>query len=91
MHQITLVEPRCTACGICELICSFHHTSAFGRAGASIRALKNAARGEVNLSIAGPGEDGRVACDGCSGEVLPLCVKWCPVGAVQRKKEAAHV
>ena len=91
MHRITLVETRCTACGICELICTFHHTGAFGRAEASIRALKDAARGEVALSIAGPGEGDRIGCDGCSGEALPLCVKWCPVGAVQRKKAAAHV
>jgi Fe-S-cluster-containing hydrogenase component 2 len=91
MHQITLVEPRCTACGICELICTFHHTGAFGRAVSSIRALKNAARGEVDLSISETGENGRIGCDGCGDEALPLCVRWCPVGAVQAKKEAAHV
>jgi Fe-S-cluster-containing hydrogenase component 2 len=76
------IPERCAACSICELACTFHHTKAFGRRPSSIAVHKDHVTGEVTIAIheteAGP----RRACDLCAGERVPLCVKWCPVGAV---------
>ncbi|MBL6946032.1 MAG: hypothetical protein ISR47_05295 [Rhodospirillales bacterium] len=82
MPTIELRHERCAACNLCVLACSFHHEKAFGRRGASIDIVKNEREGEVEIVILDDSRDGRRACDGCTNEETPLCVVWCPVGAL---------
>lgn len=77
---------RCAACHLCVLACSFHHEGAFGRRGASIDILKNEREGDVEIIIFGEGQNGRKPCDGCVSEDKPLCIVWCPAGALLARK-----
>ena len=84
-----VIEPRnarCAACHLCVLACAFHHEGAFGRRASSIVIVKNEAEGTVEVRIAGAACDGRPACDGCVGEAAPLCVEWCPTGALAARE-----
>lgn len=85
MMRIPTIEPRherCGACNLCVLACSFHHEQAFGRRSASIEIVKDEREGEVEIVIFDEARDGRRSCDGCADEDQPLCVQWCPVGAL---------
>lgn len=82
MTAIMTVAERCGACHLCVLACSYHHVGAFGRRFSSIRILKDEAQGEVEIAIAAVGDGGGPACDACPDEAMPLCISWCPVGAL---------
>ena len=82
MRTIEPRNTRCAACHLCVLACSFHHEGTFGRRASSIRIVKDEAEGTVEVCIAGADGNGPPACDGCVGEAAPLCVEWCPTGAL---------
>lgn len=69
----------CTGCGTCELICSFHHSEMFSTNFSDIHVLKSNKIGKVTWSI-------DPSCDFCIGEKQPLCVKYCPYGAIKFEK-----
>ena len=77
---------RCGACNLCALACSFHHEGAFGRRNSSIEIIKDEREGEVEIVIFDGAQDDRKPCDGCANEERPLCVQWCPVGALSVKR-----
>lgn len=77
---------RCGACNLCVLACSFHHEGAFGRRNSSIEIIKNEREGDVEIVIFDEARHGRRPCDGCTTEERPLCVQWCPVGALSVKR-----
>ncbi len=86
---IATIEPRhqrCGACNLCVLACAFHHDGAFGRRNASIDIIKDEREGEVEIVIFDEARDGRKPCDGCANEERPLCVQWCPVGALSIRR-----
>ncbi|MDP6692013.1 MAG: hypothetical protein QF384_21150 [Alphaproteobacteria bacterium] len=82
ISTITPRHQRCGACNLCVLACSFHHEGSFGRRNASIDIIKDEREGEVEIVIFDEARDGRKPCDGCANEERPLCVQWCPVGAL---------
>jgi len=61
---------ECTGCRSCEVACSFHHSGAFGLSNSSITVRRDDQSGEIALSLASD-------CDGCRGETIPLCIKFC--------------
>ncbi len=79
---MNLLPDRCTACRICEMACSFHHEGLYRPAVSSIEIRKQADQGRVEILIHNQGGGLRLGCDGCSGESLPQCIKWCPVEAI---------
>jgi Fe-S-cluster-containing dehydrogenase component len=82
---MSIIQPkheRCAACNLCVLACSFHHEKAFSRRGASIDIIKDEREGEVEVVIFSDAHDGRRPCDDCLNETKPLCVVWCPAGAL---------
>ncbi len=79
---MTLHPEKCTACRICEMACSFHHTRLFQPAFSSIEIIKHDASGKVEMFIHEQSEGEHRGCDRCPGEGLPLCLKWCPTGAI---------
>ena len=73
---------KCAACGICELACSYHHDRSFSRVSSSIEIRKSDATGDVDIILLKDKTSSRKACDDCADEKVPLCVHWCPVGAI---------
>ena len=70
----------CTGCMRCVYACSYHHTGEFSRSHSSIcvdKPLINATR-SVRITIVNEPGDVRTPCDLCSGEEVPLCLRFCP-------------
>ena len=67
----------CGGCRTCEMACSFHHTGEFAPAVSSLVVLdKDDGPGcEVLLMTENSGK--RIACDGCEGLDVPLCMDYC--------------
>lgn len=70
----------CTGCLICELACSFHHTSAFSRSHSSIQISKSIfdPKQGTSITIYETEQGTHPPCDFCEDEVPPLCVRLCP-------------
>jgi len=71
MSDVAVDEARCVGCRLCELACSFGRTGAFDPEAAAIRVTFR--------------DDGRLSVtvdDTCSACRDPLCVEFCPVGAL---------
>lgn len=72
------IDPsKCTGCLRCELGCSFHHSGnqSFQPERSSLRVV----RSNVDKSTRIAFDD---SCDGCVGEVTPLCVRSCVFNAL---------
>jgi carbon-monoxide dehydrogenase iron sulfur subunit len=68
---ITLKQERCVGCRLCELACSFARYGHFDPHQAAIR-VTFADDGGLQVSIS-------AACADCQ---RPLCVAYCPTGAI---------
>ena len=67
---------KCYGCGICSLICSFHHAKVFSPEISSIKVLTDMRTGKVEWAIDS-------TCDGCQSEPEPLCIKYCFYQAIE--------
>lgn len=83
MEEIRIFPERCTGCRMCELVCSFHFTGAFGRKAGAIEVHRHEAKAEFLPLIHKRPIDFRKTCDLCTGEKTHLCVKYCVVGAIE--------
>ncbi|MGE5587844.1 MAG: 4Fe-4S dicluster domain-containing protein [Clostridia bacterium] len=79
MEKVLLVEhDKCTACRICELVCSAKHAGSFNPA-------------KARITVATFLEDNfffPLTCQHCED---PLCQDVCPAGAISRDPETAAV
>lgn len=66
----------CGGCRTCEIVCSFHHVSAFSPAVSSIRIIENETGG-FDVVLMDESDGTRRACDLCVGLDCPLCVRYC--------------
>lgn len=66
----------CNGCRLCEMICSFVHTSQFQPTKSMIRVHKIEVKG-LDMPVVDP------SCDLCKGEVSPQCVRYCPTIALE--------
>ena len=82
-QEIRTFQERCTGCRVCELVCSYHFTGAFGRKAGAIEVSRDEPKAEFVPIIRKKPKKLQRACDLCEGEETPLCVKYCVVGAVQ--------
>jgi Fe-S-cluster-containing hydrogenase component 2 len=73
--QISVNKKKCKDCCICELACSFHHMGEFLPEYASIRIYSDR-NGGLDVTILS-------TCDLCTKEKLPLCMEFCPSGAIK--------
>jgi len=80
--KIIIHQEKCTGCRLCELVCAYHHEKIFSRKISSISVRRLERRGEFEITIYEKGKNGRFACDLCTGEKQPLCVKFCLPGAL---------
>lgn len=81
-RKIMALQERCTGCRICEIVCAYHHKKIFSRKISSIFVRRIERRGEFEITIWEEGKNGRLPCDVCANEKQPLCVKFCPAGAL---------
>ena len=65
---------KCVACFCCTLACSFHHTQTFFPQRSSINIVMDG-EGAIHTKVSS-------SCDLCPREKKPLCIEFCPVGAV---------
>jgi Fe-S-cluster-containing hydrogenase component 2 len=69
----------CRGCRTCELVCSWHFHKVFSPELSSIKISKNNRTMVIVWSIDS-------TCDSCKGESHPLCVAYCPFGALKEAK-----
>lgn len=81
-YKIKIFEERCTGCRACELACSFHHSHAFSRKMSALEVIRSESDWHISITRYVKDEHGHIACDYCSGEDQPLCVKYCASGAI---------
>jgi Fe-S-cluster-containing hydrogenase component 2 len=65
---------KCIGCYCCTLACSFHHTRTFFPEDSSID-ISFDGKGAIHTKVL-------PSCDLCLKEKRPLCIEFCPVGAV---------
>jgi Fe-S-cluster-containing dehydrogenase component len=76
MSRLATDNKKCTGCGLCEMVCSYHHTRSFDRKRSSVQIRRREHSGEFEIAICE--ERSRFPiCDLCSNEISPLCAKWC--------------
>jgi Fe-S-cluster-containing hydrogenase component 2 len=83
MKKLKTILNRCTGCSICELFCSFHFTKAFSRKAGAIEVCRDEAEGKFEPIIHQAPTSFRKNCDLCEGEEQYLCIKYCPVEAIE--------
>ena len=82
MRKVLVRVDLCVGCRTCEMVCSQHHIGAFGRTASSIYVDRNERKGDIEITVFEEETDGHIGCDLCSGLRVPLCVKFCPTGAI---------
>lgn len=69
--------PSCGGCRTCEIACSFHHTGEFQPSVSSIKILNLDKKQGYAVSLADETDGMTMACDGCKGLDVPLCIQYC--------------
>jgi len=80
--RIAALQERCTGCRTCEIVCAYHHKKVFSREISSVFVRRIERRGEFEVTIYEERKNGRLPCDVCINEKQPLCVRFCPPGAL---------
>lgn len=69
--------PSCGGCRTCEMMCSFHHREVFAPELSSIRIIDREGSPGFRVQIMELNGGQRIACDGCRGTAVPLCLQYC--------------
>ena len=69
--------PSCGGCRTCELACSFRHKGEFSPVLSSLKVLDKRESPGFLVSLVSENEGQRLACDGCKGYGVPLCMQYC--------------
>lgn len=69
--------PSCGGCRTCEMACSFHHTGEFAPAVSSLVVLDKEDGPGCEVLLMAENAENRIACDGCEGLDVPLCMDYC--------------
>jgi Fe-S-cluster-containing dehydrogenase component len=69
--------PSCGGCRTCEMACSFHHTGEFNPSISSIRIIEKEGDSYFFVELVEKAEGAIMACDGCKGFKVPLCMQYC--------------
>ena len=80
--NIIIKDEKCTGCMSCELACSFHHRKIFKPSVASIEVGIDEKERKIFITIYNRESERHIACDNCIGEEIPLCVRFCSIGAL---------
>jgi len=74
--------PNCGDCRTCEIACCYHHTGEFSYSPSSFRVKEKPDGTGYLIFVSEKNEGTEVACDGCEGVNVPLCVEVCEEGDV---------
>ena len=74
---MTFDMPSCGGCRTCEMACSFHHRGEFIPAISSIEILERLNEPGFLVVLHEKGEVKAMACDGCKGLAIPMCLEYC--------------
>jgi Fe-S-cluster-containing hydrogenase component 2 len=69
--------PSCGGCRTCELACSFHHTQEFIPSVSSLKVLSKEEGPGYRVLLITESRGKSIACDGCKGLDVPLCMEYC--------------
>jgi Fe-S-cluster-containing hydrogenase component 2 len=69
--------PSCGGCRTCELACSFHHTQEFIPSVSSLKVLSKEEGPGYQVLLVAESRGKNIACDGCKGLDVPLCMEYC--------------
>jgi Fe-S-cluster-containing hydrogenase component 2 len=69
--------PSCGGCRTCELACSFHHTQEFIPSVSSLKVLSKKEGPGYEVLLVAESRGKSIACDGCKGLDVPLCIEYC--------------
>lgn len=69
--------PICGGCRTCEMACSFKHKGEFIPAVTSIKILDKEDGPGYRVELVEVNEGLNLACDGCEGLEVPLCLDYC--------------
>ncbi len=69
--------PTCGGCRTCELACSFHHTKEFIPSASSLKVLAREDKPGYQILLIAESSGESIACDGCKGLDVPLCMEYC--------------
>ena len=69
--------PNCGGCRTCEVMCSFHHLGIFKPIVSSIKIIDKENKPGFFVMIADKNDRVNIACDGCKGLKIPLCLEVC--------------
>lgn len=69
--------PSCGGCRTCEIACSFHHRADFVPAVSSLKVLEKSGGAGYVVLLRESADGLGMACDFCSGEEVPWCVRYC--------------
>jgi len=83
MRNLIVNNEICTGCKSCELACSFHHKKIFQPSISSIAVGIDERDRKISISIYNVESGRHIACDNCIEEKIPLCVKFCSIGALR--------
>ena len=86
MKRIMINSEKCTGCGLCEIMCSFHHRKVFSKKLASVEISESLKNGTRKISLHDRDENGHLSCDNCEGLDEPLCVTYCYTKAIVEVK-----
>ena len=67
----------CGGCRTCEMACSFHHIGEFNPAVSSIKIIEKEDESYFFVELLEKADDTIMACDGCRGLEVPLCMQYC--------------
>ena len=75
--EVVFDMPSCGGCRTCELVCSFHHTQRFTPSLSSLKVLDKEEELGYRVSLVAEKKGERIACDGCKGLDVPVCLEYC--------------
>lgn len=67
----------CGGCRTCEMACSFHHTGKFMPSVSSLVIVDKEDGPGCEVMLIRESDGTRMACDGCDGLDVPLCMDYC--------------
>ncbi len=74
---MTFDMPSCGGCRTCEMACSFHHRGEFIPAISSIEIVERFHEPGYLVVLREKDEGKAMACDGCKGLEVPMCLEYC--------------
>ena len=79
---------KCTGCGICMLVCGYHHKRTFSFTTGSLQVNRNLFENEIDIEWFQKAYQNHLACNLCINEENgPQCVIQCPEKVITQQED----